>query len=82
MRENPYNKPAFQKPAPKKQIAHVEVKATDTNIKDTYIVICFEDDTEEVLFTKAKRSAISDYGSQIKDGKLEYSVVSRNYLKR
>ncbi|WP_338761983.1 hypothetical protein WAF17_16680 [Bernardetia sp. ABR2-2B] len=73
MRANPYNNPA-----PKKQIANVRVIAQDFN--SDYAIICFDNDNEEVLHTKAKARARSDFGKQLDSQSIEYKILNREEL--
>lgn len=73
MRANPYNNPA-----PRKQLANVEVRAA--KLKSNYAIICFDNDQEEVLHSKARNRAIADYGSQIHEANIEYKILSREDL--
>ena len=75
MRANPYNNPT---PA-RKQLANVRVIANDFN--SDYAIICFDNDDEAVLHTKAQARARMDFGSQLDAQKLEFQILSRETLK-
>lgn len=74
MRQNPYSKPA-----PTRQMAKVRV--ITQNFNSDYVIICFDNDEEEVLHTKAKKLARADFGSQLDEQELEYKILGRENLK-
>jgi ABC-type branched-subunit amino acid transport system substrate-binding protein len=75
MKQNPYQ---TQKAAPHKQVAYVDV--TLNGKSSNHIVICFSDDCEDVIFSKARRKAIEYYGSQVKNVALDYKITKREDL--
>lgn len=75
MRQNPYNKI----PTPIRQMAKVRVTTQDFDAD--YVVICFNNDEDEVLHTKAKKLARANFGSQLDEQELEYEILGRENLK-
>jgi len=75
MKQNPYQTP---KAAPHKQVAYVDV--TLNGKSSNHIVICFSNDCEDVIFTKARRKALEYYGSHIENVTLGYKITKREDL--
>ena len=72
MRANPFQK------APHKQVVNVDVKLNGKT--SNHVIICFSNDCEDVIFTKARKKAIEYYGSQVENLALDYKITKREDL--
>ena len=74
MKQNPYQN---QVPA-RKQLANVDVEVNGKITNHT--VVCFSNDCEDVIYSKARKKAMEHYGSHIENVALKYNIKGRENI--